>query len=131
MSIQLKYLDLMNKIAQSIFIFGLYMLGEGAILLLFPNLLLNLIDMPQTSEVWIRVAGLALCVLGYYYVRAARINLKEFFVWTVHMRLIQFVVIAGLVGFSIGPPAILMFSGVELASGVWTWLVLKKYEKVA
>lgn len=116
----------MSKAATSIFIFGIYMLGEGAVLLTFPNILLQLVQIPETSEVWIRLAGIALLVLGYYYVQAARIELKEFFVWTIHARLAQFGVIMGLVLFGLGQPMILIFAAVEFVSGLWTWTTLKK-----
>lgn len=116
----------MTKTAQSVFAFGVYMIGEGLVLLLAPNVLLQLVQLPQTSEVWIRLVGIALLVLGYYYIRAARSNITEFFNWTVHARLAQFAVITGLVTFGLGSPVILIFAGVEFASGLWTLSTLRK-----
>lgn len=115
----------MSKTAQSVFLFGIYMLGEGLVLLLFPNVLLQLVQLPTTSEVWIRLVGVALLALGYYYVRAGRANLTAFFPWTVQVRFAQFAVIVGLVVFGIGQPVILVFAGVEAASGLWTLSTLK------
>ncbi|HEX9722447.1 MAG TPA: hypothetical protein VGA53_04230 [Candidatus Paceibacterota bacterium] len=71
------------------------------------------------------VLGVTLMALGYYYVRAARVNFVEFFGWTVHMRLAQFGIVGALVLLNIAHPAVLGFAAVEAASGLWTWYALK------
>ena len=73
----------MSKSAISVFVFGLYLLVVGSVLILVPNLLLSLFAIPETSEVWIRVVGVVAAVLGYYYVQAARNELTAFFRATV------------------------------------------------
>ena len=101
------------------------MLGEGAVLLIYPNLLLKIAGIPATGEVWIRLAGIALCVLGDYYIRSARANLTEFFGGAGHMRLLQFFIILVLVILKLGPPVILAFAAVEFASGIWTRILIR------
>lgn len=116
----------MSPAAFSVFIFGLYMAGEAAILLIAPNFLFSLFGLPLTQEVWARVVGIALAVFAYYYIQAARQEMKPFFVITTQGRVLQFVLFLGLVISGIGQPMLLLFAGVELASGVWTWLALKR-----
>jgi hypothetical protein len=116
----------MTKAAQSVFVFGVYMAGTGSILLLFPNMLLSVFGLPQTSEVWIRVVGLTVLVLAYYYIQAARNEVTQFFRWTVHIRIIQLLGFIGFVAFGLIEPAILLFSLFEFAFGIWTWSILRK-----
>jgi hypothetical protein len=45
------------------------MLAQGAILVAAPNLLLEPLGLGRSVEVWPRTVGVALVVLGLYYVR--------------------------------------------------------------
>lgn len=56
----------MSKSARSVFIFGLYLGVLGIILLVTPNFLLGVFQLPSTNEVWIRVVGMLLFLLGIY-----------------------------------------------------------------
>ena len=69
----------MSKSARTIFIFGLYLGFLGIVLLVTPNLLLGIFQLPSTNEVWIRVVGMLLFLLGIYYILAARKEMTEFF----------------------------------------------------
>ncbi len=115
----------MTHAALSVFAFGVYMVGQGAILLLAPDLILIPAGMPPAVDGWIRVVGLCLVVLSYYYMQAARAELREFFGWTVHMRIFQFVAFTGLVLAEYLQPIGLVFSLVEMAAGIWTLVALK------
>ena len=57
----------MSKSARSIFVFSIYMFVLGLILIVIPNVLLNLFTLPETNEVWIRVVGMLILILGFYY----------------------------------------------------------------
>src|SRR5439155_10870141 len=89
-----------------------------------PNVLLGSVGL-HAGEVWIRVVGVLAAAIGYYYVRAARIELRAFFAWSVHARMgvpVLFLafVAAGLVG-----PALLIFAAIDLAAALWTWSALR------
>lgn len=116
----------MSPAAVSILVFGVYMAGEAAILLIAPNFLFSMFGLPLTQEVWPRVVGVALAVFAYYYIRAAFQEMKPFFVITTQGRVLQFVLFSGLVVAGLGQPTLLLFAGVELASGIWTWFALKR-----
>jgi len=62
----------MSNSARSIFVFGLYVAVLGIMLIVVPNFLLKAISRTSTTEVWIRVVGLLLLYLGFYYTQAAR-----------------------------------------------------------
>lgn len=111
--------------AKTVFIFGIYMIVEGIILMFIPNTLLSLVNLPTTQEIWIRFVGLAFLVLGYYYLKSAQNNLIIFFKWTAQVRIFQFLVVWGLVLFQKAPLIFLAFAAVELGFGIWTYLALK------
>ena len=76
----------MSRSAVSVFVFGIYLLLLGAVLVIVPNVLLTVFFVPPTNEVWIRVVGMLILFLGVYYVLAAHAELRQFFPWTVYVR---------------------------------------------
>lgn len=115
----------MARAARSVLAFGGYMVIEGVVLLVAPNLLLRVAGLPETNEVWIRAAGWALVALGYYYIQAARHDLRPFFGWTVQIRTAQFGVFILLVALGMARPMLLVFSGIEFLAGMWTRAALR------
>ncbi len=116
----------MSYAAKTVFAFGAYMLGQGAILLLVPNLLLGIVGLPLANEVWVRVVGIAVSVLGFFYIMAAREDFRPFFQWTLISRSFQLIAFIGLVGCGFVSPIILLFAGTEFLSGVWTFFALRQ-----
>jgi hypothetical protein len=115
----------MSRAAFSVTAFGIYLIGEGALLIALPNLLLSLFGMPAALDVWIRVTGLAVVILGYFYTRCGLANMRQFFELSLHTRSFQFAFFIVLVALQFISPMILLVSGVELASAVWTLLALR------
>jgi hypothetical protein len=115
----------MSRAARSLFVFGVYLCGLGLLLLLAPNLLLRVFGAPTTSEVWIRVTGMLVLCLSFYYVQAARSELTSFIRWTVWTRLTVIVYFAAFVLLASAPRALLLFGLVDLLAAVWTWLALR------
>ena len=115
----------MSKSALSMFVFGLYVAVIGIIMMVVPNFLLNAVSRTSTTEVWIRVVGLLLLYLGFYYTQAARKEMTDFFRWTVYTRstVIVFFAVFVLLGFA-GPPLI-MFGVIDLLGAIWTGLALR------
>jgi len=56
--------------------------------MVIPDALLNIFTIPASTDVWIRVVGMLLFLLGYYYIRASRHEegMRDFYKWTVHAR---------------------------------------------
>jgi hypothetical protein len=118
----------MSRAAKTLFVFGVYLCGLGLILLLAPNLLLRVFGVPATSEVWIRINGMFVLCLSFFYVQAARHGLTIFIRWTVWARVAVIIYFAAFVLLVSAPKALLWFGLVDLLSAIWTWLALKKDE---
>lgn len=119
----------MSNSARSVFVFGLYLVGLGLILLVVPNVLLGLFFLPATTDVWIRVVGMLLLFLAFYYIQTARQEMKEFFQWTVYIRssVIVFFIVFVLLGYA--PPQLILFGAVDLLGALWTALALRSSAK--
>jgi hypothetical protein len=115
-----------SRVAQSVLIFGAYMILQGLTLMLTPNFLLGILGLPPETSVWPRAVGWALIALGYYDVRNALTGNRDFFGWTVQVRNAQYLVFIGFVTFSLASPILLATSGLEFLAGIWTWIELRK-----
>ena len=116
----------LSRAAKSLFVFGIYLAGLGLSLLLVPNLLLQVFEMPRTNEVWIRINGMFVLCLSFYYVQAARNDLTSFIGWTVAGRLAVIFYFVAFVLLISAPPALLLFGLIDLLAAIWTWLALRK-----
>jgi len=116
----------MSQAAKSLFVFGIYLCGLGLILLLVPNLILQVFGVPPTNEVWIRINGMFVLCLSFYYVQTARNELTIFIRWTVWTRVAVIFCFAAFVLLVSAPKALLWFGLIDLLSAIWTWLALKK-----
>ena len=118
----------MSQAAKSLFVFGIYLCGLGLILVLVPNLILQVFRVPPTNEVWIRVDGMFVLCLSYYYVQTARNELTSFIRWTVWARVVVILFFGGFVLLASAPRALLLFGLIDLLSAIWTWLALRRDE---
>ena len=125
----------MSNGARSVFVFGLYLVVLGVILLVVPNFLLKMFFLPSTGyfcrerqsvpEVWIRVAGMLLLYLGFYYTQAARKEMTDFFQWTVYVRPTVILFFAAFVLFGFASSPLILFGVVDLLGAIWTGLALR------
>jgi hypothetical protein len=118
----------MSQAAKSLFVFGIYLCGLGLILLLVPNLILQVFGVPPTNEVWIRINGMFVLFLSFYYVQTARNELTIFIRWTVWTRLAVIFYFAAFVLLVSAPKALLLFGLIDLLAAIWTWLALSRKE---
>ena len=107
-------------------IFAYYLFALSAALMLAPNVLLGLFGIPTTSEVWIRVVGMLVGFLGYYYLRASRAGLHAFYAWTVPARMSVLVFFGAFVALGHAPAALLVFGAVDALAAFWTWHALRR-----
>lgn len=116
----------MSYPAKTLFGFGCYLLVLGIGLILFPNALLTLFGMAPTIEVWIRVTGMLVLILGAYDVLAALSELQQFIRWSVPLRasVIFFFAVFVLLGYA--PPILLLFGLIDLGCAAWTWVALRQ-----
>jgi hypothetical protein len=121
----------MTPAARSIRVFAVYLGVLAAAVLLVPNLLLTSFGLPPTSEVWIRVIGMLLLVLGVYYWAAAAAELTPFFRATVLCRLSApvFFLVFVLAGWVRWP--LVLFGIVDALGALWTWRALRRTPSAA
>ncbi len=118
----------MTKSAISVLVSGVYFLGQGLLLFLFPDFLLSLFGIPSPKDYWVRVVGLALIVFAFYYIRNAKADNKGFFKVSAQGRVLQFLLFLVLYFLYSIPLMVVGFSAIELCSGLWTIWALKKDE---
>src|SRR5712691_11680957 len=115
----------MSRAATSILVFGLYLAAVGAILLVAPNVLLVLLGFPPTNEVWIRVAGVLVLFLAYYFIQSARAGTVDFWRWTTHVRFALIFIFTGLVLLGLARPQLLLLGVADFFGAIWTTLALR------
>ncbi len=114
----------MSPAALSVYVFGIYLFVTGLGFTLIPNTLLPLFKFPKTNEPWIRVIGLLVILLGWYYTTSARSDLDPFFWATVVGRFGIFIGFILLVVFKRAKPMLILFGLIDAAAALWTYLTL-------
>lgn len=115
----------MSKSAFSIRVFSIYMFVFGSALVATPNLMLSIFEIPETHEVWIRVVGVLVIIIGYLDFMASRIELPVFFLWTVQARLAVPIFLIVFVALGFAPPVLLLFGAIDAVGAIWTSACLR------
>lgn len=115
----------MNKAAKSVFLFGIYILFVGSVLMIIPNTLLAISGLEPASDVWVRVTGMLIAILGFYYTLCAKQEVTYFFKLSVIGRIVPSVVftIFVLLGFAKWP--LILFSTIDISCAIWTAVALR------
>lgn len=121
----------MSRSAFTVKAFGIYLLVLGVCLTLVPNLLLSVFGIPQTTEVWIRVAGILVFNIGIYYWYAARCEATAFFRASVFTRTLVLVAFAAFAALGLVSPILILFGAIDFAGGAWTYLTLRAEQQPA
>jgi hypothetical protein len=116
----------MTPAAKSVYYFGFYLYLVGAMLTFIPNLFLSTIGIPETKEVWIRVIGVIIGLLGFYYNQSGAKNYSTFFPLTVPARIIVFTSFVVFVILKMASPVMIGIGAIDLAGAIWTFMALKK-----
>jgi hypothetical protein len=115
----------MSKSAFTLKVFGIYLIIIGVALIFVPNILLSIFGLPQTTEVWIRIVGVMAINMGICFIFFAKHEVKPFFHFSVYMRLCVFIAFLVFVGIGLAKPVLILFAGVDLLGGIWTFITLK------
>jgi len=115
----------MNSVAISLLVFGIYCIVNGLGFVFAPNFFLGLLGQPEATEPYIRIAGSLLLAIGYYYIQAARTNLRAFYMWTVQARVVVFVLFILFTLLKWAPPILYLFAAIELIGIVWTFFAYR------
>jgi hypothetical protein len=114
----------MSYAAKSILVFGIYMVLSGLGFLADPNTPMAMFGFPTTNEPWIRVVGILMIILGYYYIQSARNEVTYFFRLTVHARPFVLLCFIVLVIMGVAKPMLIVFGVIDLVGAIWTGLAL-------
>lgn len=109
----------MSGTTRSRHVWMVYTLLVGALLLLFPNTLLGIFQIEETSEVWVRVVGNLVLVLTVMYWCVAKEGSRAMFQASVYGRGLSAVVLTGL-AFTAGPWQLVLFGIMDAAGAAWT-----------
>jgi hypothetical protein len=109
----------------SVAVYGAYLLANGLVLLTIPGIALPLLGLPASGEIWIRVLGLVMAEIGFYFIYSARRNIVTFFPATVFGRCSAALVFVMLVALGLGPVQLLIFAAIDFLSAAWTHMVNK------
>jgi hypothetical protein len=112
--------------AKTVMYFGFYLYLTGITLLVAPNFLLSAFQLPVTNEVWIRVVGVLVIAIGFYYHQSGSKNIEAMLPLTVVARVFVFLSFAVFVLLQFVSPMLLLFGAVDLLGAGWTWMALKK-----
>jgi hypothetical protein len=115
----------MSKSAFSLRVFSIYMLVVGVVLIADPNWLLALFGVPETHEVWIRIVGMLVLIIGFIDFMASANEVRLFFRWSVYIRLAVPIFLIGFVALASAPPVILLFGAIDAGAAIWTWFCLR------
>ena len=120
----------MSRINKSVFVFGLYALGMGFVLLFIPHLILPLVGILFSNEPWLFLLGFVLMCSSYYYLRSAWKGEDDFALYTIHTRFASPVLVAFLISTGKADWHFLSFGIVDGLGGLWTWIEFKRNKSV-
>ena len=121
----------MTSAARSIYVFGIYLIVLGGILMGSPNTLLAVFGIQPTTEPWIRVVGMLVTVIGMLDVACARREQTAFFQATVYTRTFALIGFAAFALFGIAPRILILFGVIDAVGALWTHLALRRSSKPA
>jgi len=109
----------------SVFIFSIYLYLLGLVLVVTPDTLLRIFKFPETDGLWVRVVGMLVIMLGFYYSHAARAEFRPFLVWTVIARTSVLLFFIAFVIADLSPPALILFGVIDFVAAMWTLFALR------
>ena len=115
----------MSKSALSLFVFSIYLYVMGFVLVVAPDTLVRIFRFPEADGLWIRVVGMLVIILGFYYSHAARADFRPFFVWTVIARSAVLLFFIAFVIGNLAPPTLILFGVVDFAAAMWTLFAIR------
>ncbi len=115
----------MSKAAKSVFVFGIYILVVGTTLMIMPNTLLDLSGLELATDVWVRITGMLIAILGFYYTLCAKQEITYFFKLSVIGRIVPSVVFTIFVLLGFANWQLILFSTIDISCAIWTAMALR------
>jgi hypothetical protein len=111
----------MKKTYKSLYGQLAYVLISGLQLLLIPNTMLGLFGLPTTNELWIRVLGMLVLALSFYYYAMIHHGTQQVVRATVYGRLFFCAGLLAFVFLGMADKPLIIFAVIEIGLALWTW----------
>ncbi len=108
-----------------------YVFISGLQLVFIPNVMLQLVGLPPTQEIWLRVMGVLVLALTFYYYAMARHGNDHVVRATVWGRLFFCTGLVLFVVLGYAQPPLIGFAVLETALALWTWQELRRSVSIA
>ena len=115
----------MSSAAKSVYYFSFYLYLIGLTLILVPNLFLKTLQLPQSNEVWIRVVGVLVFCIGYYYHCTGAENIKALLKHTIPTRIFVCIAFTAFAALDYVSPVLVVFGVIDFLGALWTWITLR------
>jgi hypothetical protein len=115
----------MTHAARSVYVFGIYLVVLGGVLMGTPNTLLAMVGQPATTEPWIHVLGIPVMGMGLTYLAMAGSGQTAFLQVSVWGRLFALAAFVALTVVGIVPPIVAAFGLLDAAGAAWTHATLR------
>jgi len=116
----------MRQSSLSMLVFAVYMCVLCIALLFFPVSFVTFFGFPAPDPLWVRMFGIVMGILTFYYVMAIREQAYRFYQWTFLGRLVLLPAFLVFVLLDIAPPLLLVFGAFETGCALWTGLSLRR-----
>lgn len=110
----------MSKPAFTVLVHGVYALISGLTLLLLPAPILRILGFETTPDLWVRVFGLEVAVLGFYYLVSVSRNLTPILRASIVGRLLFMIVLALMALLKVAGWNIVLLGVVDVIGAFWT-----------
>ena len=114
----------MSKTGVSIIAYSIYLGSGGVGMALIPNVLLGLLGLPPTHEVWVRLFGFLALVLAAKGINGALLNLVPVMQFDVYTRICFSLFLTVLIVLGLSPRIMFIFAAIDFAAAVWTQLTI-------
>lgn len=114
----------MNAATLSVFVWGIYVILSGLLLISIPKRTLSLFGHDAPKDHWIRVVGILALSLGYFYLVAAQNELVSLYWASIYARVAGFLGFTALVIFKKAKSQIIFFGILDIIGALWTLLTL-------
>jgi hypothetical protein len=115
----------MTKSGKSLFYFGMYAVCAGLLLIIVPDRILALLQLPSIPAGWARVIGLLAIVIGTYDILCGQKNIILFIKASVYIRIGFALCTILLYVFGEMPIAIILIGAIDALGAIWTAIALK------
>ena len=115
----------MSKTGISIVAYSIYLGCGGLGMALIPNVMLGLLGLPPTQEVWVRLFGFLALVLAAKGINGALLNLVPVMQFDVYTRTCFSLFLTVLILLGLAPRILFIFAAIDFAAAVWTLLSIR------